>query len=82
MLFFRAVRMSGAHLAIIAVVSGLFVALNASGALATTYTVNTTADGDDAACTHPYVDANNDCTLHEAIDAANANAGTDTNSTR
>lgn len=57
------------------VASGIFFS---TATLAATYTVNTTNDGDDGTCTHPYVDAANDCTLHEAIDASNANAGADT----
>jgi len=49
---------------------------NQADAAIETYTVNTTDDTtpDDGTCTHPYVDADNDCTLHEAIDAANAHA--------
>ncbi len=78
MLFFHELRPQVGYLAIVGIIGGLFFSFSTSAALATTYTVNTTADGDDAACTHPYVDANNDCTLHEAIDAANANAGADT----
>lgn len=54
---------------------GLFFA---SATLAATYTVNSTDDSDDSTCTHPYVDASNDCTLREAINAANSAAGTDT----
>src|SRR6185369_10203555 len=40
------------------------------------YTVNTTADTDDGACTA--TGTGNGCTLREAINAANANAGKDT----
>lgn len=77
--FFRGLHEVKQYSAIVgAMVAGFLFVLSATGASATTYTVNTTVDGDDATCTHPYVDASNDCTLHEAIDAANANAGTDT----
>ncbi|MEK7540014.1 MAG: right-handed parallel beta-helix repeat-containing protein [Patescibacteria group bacterium] len=47
-------------------------------AWATTYTVNSTDDNNDGACTHPYVDAANDCTMREAINASNTSAGADT----
>lgn len=50
----------------------------ALGASAATYTVNSTEDSDDGTCVDPYVDAASDCTLEEAIDAANANVGADT----
>jgi len=55
----------------------IFIILCAVPVSAATYTVNTTSDGDDSTCIHPYIDASNDCTLHEAIDAANANVGVD-----
>lgn len=55
-----------------------FFLVLAQNANAATYTVNSTADVDDGACVHPFVDAATDCTLEEAIDAANANAGADT----
>ncbi len=46
--------------------------------LAATYTVNSTDDSDDGTCDLTFVDADTDCTLDEAIDAANANPGADT----
>ncbi|HBY73476.1 MAG TPA: hypothetical protein DEG44_02160, partial [Candidatus Kerfeldbacteria bacterium] len=50
----------------------------AQSALAATFTVNSPEATDDGTCTHPYVDAANDCTLEEAIDDANAAGGSDT----
>lgn len=44
---------------------------------AATYTVNSPENTDDGSCVAPYVNSSNDCTLHEAIDAANGNPGTD-----
>lgn len=77
--FFRGLHEVKHYSAIIGTIIAAFLFVcSVTGASATTYTVNTTSDGDDATCTHPYVDASNDCTLHEAIDAANTNAGTDT----
>src|SRR3989339_793726 len=46
--------------------------------LAATYTVNSPIDSNDGSCIHPYSDSNNDCTLREAIIAANSNSGADT----
>lgn len=45
---------------------------------ASTYTVNTPEATNDSVCTDPYVDAANDCTIYEAIAAANAHGGLDT----
>lgn len=45
---------------------------------ATTYTVNSTDDTNDGTCTSVYVDASNDCTMREAINAANLHIGADT----
>ncbi|MBI4407799.1 MAG: hypothetical protein HY565_04875 [Candidatus Kerfeldbacteria bacterium] len=55
---------------------GLFLAQSGQAA---TYTVNTIVDGavDADGCEHPYLDADNDCTLREAITAANTIAGVD-----
>lgn len=47
-------------------------------ASAATFTVNSPDDNNDGACTNPYVNAANDCTLREAINAANGAAGVDT----
>ena len=49
-----------------------FLAVFAPAARAATYTVNSTADTDDGVCNSA------NCTLREAINAANANPGTDT----
>lgn len=49
----------------------------ARGVSAATYTVNSPEDTTDSVCTHPYIDAANDCTLREAITAANAAASSD-----
>ena len=61
---------------VVLVAIGLFVTVVASDTMvqaqATTFTVNSTADLGDGAC-----DAT-ECTLREAINAANANAGADT----
>lgn len=56
----------------------IFFLVAIRSASAATYTVNSTVDADDGACVHPFVNAATDCTLEEAIDAANANAGADT----
>ena len=55
-----------------ALVAALVYVLCAGQALATTYTVNSTADTSDGSCSAL------DCTLREAVIAANANAGSDT----
>lgn len=70
--------MKGAALLKQLAITGVLFFIPVFSAAAATYTVNTTDDGDDGSCTNPYVDASNDCTLHEAIDAANTNAGADT----
>ena len=54
-------------LLVVLLLAGLVPALRAA-----TYTVNSTADTDDGVCNAA------NCTLREAINAANANAGTDT----
>ncbi len=53
---------------------GLFWALPSSAA---TFTVNSTLDTSDGTCIDPFVDAASDCTLREAIDAANAAVAND-----
>lgn len=45
---------------------------------ATTYIVNSPDDTNDGTCTNPFVNAANDCTMREAINAANGHAGADT----
>lgn len=55
---------------------GLF--LFANDIFAATFTVNSTLDDDDESCTHPYVDSTTDCTLREAVAAANSTSGVDT----
>jgi CSLREA domain-containing protein len=68
-------------LAALAMAVGLLLAA-ARPAYATTFEVNTTADDDDGACQQPDPNSNpnGDCTLREAINAANdpANPGADT----
>ena len=56
----------------VATALGVSLVLTRARAAPQTYTVNSLADTDDGAC-----DANN-CTLREAINAANANSGADT----
>ncbi len=63
---------------IAAVVVGVQAALPRGGAAATTYTVNSTANTDDGSCDPLSTVPPEDCTLHEAIDAANASVGLDT----
>lgn len=46
--------------------------------LAATFTVNSPDDTNDGACTSPFVDSANDCTIREAINAANATGAADT----
>lgn len=53
---------------------GLFSALPTSAA---TFTVNSTNDSDDGTCINPFIDAASDCTLREAIDAANTAVAND-----
>gem|GEM_PF-4684145 len=64
-------------LGIAAVFLGAFLFLP-HAAQAATFTVNSTEDTTDGTCVHPYVNAASDCTLREAIIAANAAAGADT----
>ena len=59
-------------------VSGIsaFVAPASPARAATVFTVNSTADSDDGACTRRTVgNLAAECTLREAINAANANGG-------
>jgi hypothetical protein len=46
-------------------------------ALGATYTINSPETDTDGACTNPYIDTANDCTIREAITTANDNAGAD-----
>jgi CSLREA domain-containing protein len=60
---------------VVAVVAGVFLAAGSAQAAALTYTVDSTADTNLTTCN---VATANDCTLRGAINAANANPGTDT----
>jgi CSLREA domain-containing protein len=64
---------------IIAMISILFAIFFVGNfANAATYTVNSNEDSDDGTCDSVYVNSATDCTLEEAIDAANLNSGSDT----
>ncbi|MBI2411278.1 MAG: DUF11 domain-containing protein [Candidatus Kerfeldbacteria bacterium] len=57
---------------------GMLFLCSASSTFAATWTVNSPEDSSDGSCTMPYTNVSNDCTLREAVAAANATSDADT----